>query len=136
MALDKNEAVPILENIVRSESDSIRTRQQGILILSLLGDERSIDTLLEMLNAPDAGLRAHAGEALGRFKRLSSGGFQRLMAALKDEDAFVRERTAKALAELKRPEALEALRQMRDSDPVDTNREMAQEAIKAIDPTA
>ena len=136
MTLDKNEAVPILVSIVKSKSESIRARQQAILILGLLGDEGAIGTLLEMLNAPEAGLRAHAAQSLGRFNSLSSGGFAQLLAALQDEDNFVRERTAKALAELQRREAVPALQQMRASDPIASNRETAEDAIKAIEGTA
>ena len=132
IALDKSEAVPILAGIVRRESESLRARQQAILILGLMGDESAIELLLDMLSAPEAGLRAHSAQSLGRFKSLSGGGFERLLTALKDDDHFVRERAAKALAQLQRPEALTALQQMRASDPVASNREMAAEAMKTI----
>lgn len=132
MALDKAEAVPILMNILKDEQEREFTRRQAALILGLLGDKRAINTLSQVLNATDRVLRGRAAEALGQFKDLDEKIVQELVQGLQDEDYFVRECCAKALGQLQRLETLPALEQMRLTDSVLTNREVAQKAIQAI----
>lgn len=136
MSLDKTKTIPILVNIVRDEHESLDARRQAVFILGLLGDARPTDTLFQTLNEDDRTLRAYAAEALGKIAGLSSDQVHRLITTLQDEDGFVRERTAKALKQLQRPEALPALREMRATDSVAVNREVADEAIKSIEGTA
>ena len=133
MALEKAEAIPILIGVLTNEQESLEERRQSALILGLLRDERAIEPLAGILNAAvDRSLRGYAADALGQFTELPSDHVHLLIEALKDEEAFVRERSAKALERLQRQEALPALEQMQVADNVLVNRLTAEEAIKAI----
>jgi HEAT repeat protein len=101
-------------------------------MLGVLGDERAIPALARTMSAQDRVLRGQAAETLGRFPRLGAECVRQLVTGLTDADAYVRESSAKALGQLKRTDALPMLQQMRDHDPLQSNREVAQEAIDAI----
>ncbi len=131
-ALDIPEAVPVLVSILIDEQEKQYTRRQAALILGLLGDKRAISALTQALNAGDRILRGRAAEALGRFEGLEHSVIQQLIQGLQDEDYFMRECSAKALGQLRRPEALPALERMRAIDNASNNREVAQKAIEAI----
>lgn len=131
-ALDRSEAVPVLVSILNDEQEKQYTRRQAALILSLLGDKRAISALTQALNAGDRILRGQAAQALGRFEGLEHSVIQQLIQGLQDEDYFMRECSAKALGQLRLPEALPALERMSATDNASNNREVAQKAIGAI----
>jgi HEAT repeat protein len=130
--LQAEEAVPLLGAAMNSDSESEQARHQAATILGILGRKSAVPALMQALNASGPVLRARAAEALGRIGDVPHEAVSALLERLKDEDYFVRKCSAIALGQLKRPEALAALQHMRDTDSVDSNREAAQEAIKAI----
>jgi HEAT repeat protein len=132
MALDRDEAIPLLIGYLENEQESLYTRRLCIQILSLLRDDRAISAIARALSANDRILRGRAAEALGQFEGLEQSVIEQLTQGLQDEDYFMRECCAKALGQLKRPEALLALEQMSISDSVPTNREVARKAIDLI----
>ena len=130
--LDPNEAVPILITVLEDTKEEVVARRLAALILGRLHDERAIPALTRTLHASDRILRGRVADALGEFNQLGENVIQELIRGVQDEDNYFRERCAKALGKLKRPEALPALVQMRATDSVAANREVAEEAIVAI----
>ena len=130
--LDPGEAIPVLTAILNDETDTLPMKSRAIYILAEMRDQRCIPPLVTILDMSDPVLRARTARALGRFEQLDEPIVERLIAALNDTDSFVRESSAKALADLKQKAALPALMTMRTSDSVAANREIARQAIEAI----
>ena len=131
-ALDAEEAIHTLLEILNNDLEAVRTRCQAATLLGMLRDARALDALIGAFHAPDGLLRARAALALGQIGMPEERVVQSMIQGLSDEDYFVRECCAKALGLMKRPEALPALEQMSAVDSVSTNREVAQKAIEAI----
>jgi HEAT repeat protein len=130
--LNVAEAAPLLSTAVNNEKETPQARRQAATILGRLRQKSSIPSLLQALAAADPVLRARVANALGQFADVPDQAVQQLVKHLDDEDYLVREQCAKALALLKRSEGLGALQRMQGSDSVESNREVAQNAIAAI----
>jgi HEAT repeat protein len=135
LALDANEAVPILVTILLGEGEKLLTRKMVATVLGLLRNERSMAALTQTLRASDPILRAKAAGALGEFEKVDKNTVKDLIEALRDKDYYVRESAARALGQLKRPEALAALEQMSSTDSISTNQDVARKAIETISRT-
>lgn len=130
--LNPKEAVPVLLGILQDENEEQSNRRLAATMLGVLRDSRAIPALAGAMLASDRVLRGRAAEMLGEFPELAENFFLQLMQGLHHEDPYFRECCAKALGQLRRPEALPALERMRASDTVPVNREVAQSAIEAI----
>jgi HEAT repeat protein len=130
--LDSAAALPVVIAILQNDREDAYSRRVAATMLGVLGDDRAIAALAGALDAPDRILRGRAAETLGNFPRLERSVFLRLVDGLKDPDSYFRESCAKALAQLRQPDALPALDEMRTKDAVPFNREVAQGAIAMI----
>jgi HEAT repeat protein len=130
--LDAAAAVPVVIAILQNDREDAYSRRVAATMLGILGDDRATSALANALNSSDRILRGRAAETLGNFPRLERSIFLRLVEGLKDTDSYFRESSAKALAQLRQPEALAALDEMKTKDVVPFNREVAQEAIAKI----
>jgi HEAT repeat protein len=130
--LEVEVAVPVLCAVLLSEDERFPTRKLAATMLGILGGERAGEALALMLNHSEPLLRARAAEGLGRMGRMGEAVERQLIERLGDEDAFVRECSARALGQWKSVSALAALARMSEADEVSTSREAAQEAVKAI----
>ena len=131
-ALDPPEAVPILTEILHDEAERLLMRSRAALALAVLGDERGIPPLVQALDSSEPVLRARVARALARFEPVDETAVQRLIQSLRDDDYFVRESSAKTLGDLRQSAALPVLEEMRLTDIVPENRQIAEEAIKSI----
>lgn len=125
-------AVPVVIAILRNDHEDAFSRRVAATVLGVIADDRAIPAVVEALAAPDRILRGRAAETLGNFPRLERSVLLRLVDGLKDPDSYFRESCARALAELRQPEALPALDEMKAKDVVPFNREVAQGAIAKI----
>jgi HEAT repeat protein len=130
--LQAEEAVPLLASAMNDLSETNQARYQAAAILGILGQITAVPALLQALESPEPVLRGQAAQSLGEIANLPKEALAALIQHLEDADYFVRKCSAIALQQIKRPEALLALEHMRDHDPVPNNRELAQEAIRAI----
>lgn len=132
-ALDPGEAVPVIaEALGAAAQDDSRTRHLAVLMIGVIGDERGVPSLEGVADHPDPVLRARVVEALAAVGRLSPGAARRVADASRDEDAYVRETAARALAALGLPEAPALLAEMAASDPAPEVRRAAAEAAKSL----
>lgn len=131
-ALDKEEVLPVLISLLNNTDESASTRSQVTTLLGILKDKRALDPLLEARHSDHGLLRARAALALAQIGIAENKVVSSLMQGLGDDDAFVRECCAKALALMKCSEAIPSLEQMSANDSVSTNRDVAQEAIQVI----
>lgn len=131
-ALNAQEAVPLLAAALMNSRETPQARRQATTALGMLRHNSAVPALLQTLADDDAVLRARAAGALGQIEEVPDEVVQQLIHHLEDEDYFVRECCAKALAELRRADALPALEQMRASDSVPANREVADSSIETI----
>jgi HEAT repeat protein len=135
-ALPAAEAVPRVAAVLGDPGRPGRERLQAALILGVLGSPAAAPALRAAMAEANPVLRARAADALGRVGAEGSEAVDALLQALRDDDYFVRESAAKALARLGRSEALPLLAAMRDGDEAESNRAVAGEAIDAIRGTA
>jgi HEAT repeat protein len=133
MSLDAEQAVPVIVGVMFDGGERLAVRKMAVTVLGMLRDARAVGPLTRTLRDPDRIMRARSAEALGEFKDLGADVVALLVEALRDEDYYVRECGAKALGKLRRAETLTALREMSEHDEVSTNRELAQEAVAAIE---
>lgn len=131
-SLNPKEAVPVLSKILLNSQEPLLKRKMAAQMLGLLEDESAIPALTQALSAPDPVLRAKTAAAIGDVGKAGESAIARLIEALQDGDYYVRESAAKALGILKSQEALPMLARMTSVDEPFTNREVAEEAIKAI----
>lgn len=131
-SLNAETAAPLLSAALNDERQTLQARRQAATVLGMLRQQSSIPALSHALAVPDAVLRARVAEALGQFQDLPDHVVELLIQRLEDEDYLVREHCAKALAWLKKPQALPALQTMESADEVASNREAAKNAIRAI----
>jgi HEAT repeat protein len=132
-SLNQEEALPILLRIARNDGEAVLSRITAIKLIEIFKDKRAIDTLVKLVSeSSDPVLRAQAIRALEHIGEPDPGVIEILIAALTDQDYFVRESSARALGKLKRAEAIPALKDMVIGDSVTTNREIAQKAIREI----
>jgi HEAT repeat protein len=93
---DQN-SVPVLTNALRHANWHVR--REAAVALGKIGDNRALEPLSAMLKQdPDSNLRANAAQALGKFAWEEA--IPALKSALDDEDLFVRELAAEALAKV------------------------------------
>lgn len=132
-ALDPGEALPVVaEALAGAAEDDSRTRHLAVLMIGVIGDERGVPVLEGVADHPDPVLRARVVEALAGIGRLGPGASRRVVDASRDEDAYVRETAARAVAALDLPEAGALLAEMAASDPAPEVRRAAEEAARSL----
>ena len=132
-SLDKDEALPILIEVLQDATKTAHTRSQAINMLGMLKDSRALDALLGALVDSVDLLRARAAIAIGQVGVMQERAIEAIINGLADEDSFVRECCAKVLGLMKRPEAIPALVRMRAEDIVLSNQEIARQAVEEIE---
>lgn len=130
-------AIDVLVSIVREDDDE-SIRNLAIFVLGLIGDERTVGLLINLLNdsSETAGIRGHVAEALASIG--SSEAVGPLIAALEDPAVEVRFWAVYALGQLGDKHALPALKHLETTDKTilpgwGTIQEEAAEAIKMIE---
>lgn len=131
-ALDPALAIPLLVALLHDETEELWRRSRAAIILAELHDKRAIPYLVEALDSSNPVLRARVACSFGRLEKVDEDVAERLIDGIRDEDYFVRECSAKALAQLKRIDALSSLIEMSNTDRVPNNRNVARMAIESI----
>ena len=127
------DAVAALIALLLDEREEPPVRKLAATLLGEARDARAVAPLTQALHDADPVVRARSALALGEFAEAGPEVTAQLIETLGDEDYYVRECGAKALGKLRRAEALPALREMSERDEVSTNREVAREAVEAIE---
>jgi HEAT repeat protein len=104
--------------IFQCRHGSTKERCAAIADLEEMGAQESVPVLLELLDFPDAGVRANVAHALGQLGNENVGAV--LLTLLSDTDSLVRIQAAESLGALRYTEGLDALANTlsHDSDPL------------------
>ena len=105
-------------------------RLEAATSLAMLKDARGIDYLIELVSDPQGkGMRDEAARALGKYG--GAHAVEALLAAIHDQEIFVREAATQALGKLKEPGSIEPLRAALKDSRLEV-RLAASEALEAI----
>ncbi len=104
--------------IFQCKHGSAKERRAAIADLEEMGAQESVPVLLELLDFPDAGVRANVAHALGQLGDENVGAA--LLTLLTDTDSLVRIEAAESLGMLRYMEGIDALARTlsHDSDPL------------------
>ncbi len=131
-ALDPGEALEALAEVLGDPEAEVRARRQAVLMVGLIGDERGIPLLVQVVADPDEVLRGRTVEAFANLGREHPEASRRVVDATRDENSFVRETAARALGSLALPESPSLLAELaRDLAP--EVRRAAQDAARALE---
>jgi HEAT repeat protein len=126
------DAIPALADMLENDGEH---REKVAEVLAAIGDDATPSLIKAVRTAEDSAVRCVAIEALGAIKTTARDAVQVLIERLRDDEAVVRMRAARALGEMRAKEALPALiESLRDED--SDVRGLAAEALGVIGPAA
>ncbi|MDQ4026084.1 MAG: HEAT repeat domain-containing protein [Actinomycetota bacterium] len=131
-ALDPAEALPVLADVLADQSRPSLIRRRAAMFMGVIGDRSAIPLLETAVGDRDEVVRARALQALATFGEVGASTARTVLDAARDEDPYVRETAARAVAALGLTEAPAILAEMAATDPAPEVRRAAGEAAKTL----